>query len=111
MGSMRLGTHKSALIQLLVLILQVIPINVGVQYDMICRSLKVEAFKAINLFAPKRVTIAVYAFTMLSLVIPKLRTLVFDLLDYPLLYLKFINAFKIGYMMYSARKAKSPQKS
>ena len=82
-----------------------IPINVGVQYDMICRSLKVEAFKAINVFSP------VYAFTLLSLVIPKLRALVFDLLDYPLLYLKFVNAFKIGYMMYSARKAKSPQKS
>ena len=77
---------------------------------MICRSLKVEAFKAINAFAPKRVTVGVYTFALLSLIIPKLRKLVFDLLDYPLLYLKFINAFKIGHMMYNSRKANRAQK-
>lgn len=78
---------------------------------MICRSLKVEAFKAINAFSPKRVTIAVYTFTLLSLLIPTLRLFVFDLLDYPLLYLKFVNAFKIGYMMYNTRKTARSQKS
>lgn len=76
---------------------------------MICRSLKVEAFKAINEFSPKRVTVAVYTFALLSFIIPALRSFVFDLLDYPLLYLKFVNAFKIGYMMYNARKSARPQ--
>ena len=73
-----------------------IQMSVSMQIDIIKCSLNSHAIKAFGRYVPKRGILLYVVCVLLVLLVKQFRSLMFELMWYPLLYVKVVNLVRIG---------------